>query len=237
VTAEASALRPQAKRLRPRDAATLLLVDRGGPEPRVLMGKRNPQMAFMPGKFVFPGGRVDPADRRVGLADDLTPEDLDRLMRRTTRATPSRCRALALAAIRETFEETGLAIGGGGPWPAPSGLPPVWQQFTGLGLLPAPGALTMIARAITPPGRPRRFDTRFFLADVAAVAGNIARDIGPDSELVELRWVTLDEAASLDIPVITQVILGDLKDRLAGRAADTVPFYFQRGNGFVREFV
>ena len=54
--------------VRPKDAATLILVDRGGQVPKVLLGKRHQGHKFMPGKFVFPGGRVDPADRRMPAA-------------------------------------------------------------------------------------------------------------------------------------------------------------------------
>ena len=51
--------------LRPKDAATLVLVKRDGREPRVLMGQRHGNMAFMANKYVFPGGRIDPADMRI----------------------------------------------------------------------------------------------------------------------------------------------------------------------------
>ncbi|HEY5130162.1 MAG TPA: NUDIX hydrolase, partial [Bradyrhizobium sp.] len=53
---------------RPVDAATLILVDRTVSTPKVLVGKRHDKVVFMPGKFVFPGGRVDKADNRVPVA-------------------------------------------------------------------------------------------------------------------------------------------------------------------------
>ncbi len=90
--------------LRPKDAATLVLVQRES-EPRVLMGRRHQGMAFMAGKYVFPGGRVDPGDQRVMVGSELRPDVLAKL---TGDTTPSRARGLALAAIRETFEETGI---------------------------------------------------------------------------------------------------------------------------------
>ncbi len=98
--------------VRPRDAATLILVRNDGASPRVLMGQRHANHKFMPNKFVFPGGRVDPADSRIRPVEDLRPE-VARLLLSRMRGTPSenRARALALAAIRETFEETGLAVG------------------------------------------------------------------------------------------------------------------------------
>ena len=109
---EAPGAAPKSRALRPRDAATLIIVDSTSGEPRVLLGRRRLDMAFMPGRYVFPGGRVDAADRQVAIADDLGPGELKKLMV-AMKGTPSeaRARALALAAVRETFEEAGLIIG------------------------------------------------------------------------------------------------------------------------------
>ncbi len=96
---------------RPRDAATLIVLDRTGPAPKVLMGRRHPNHKFMPGKFVFPGGRVEAGDRQMSVAGALDAHCERRLMTRVQRPSMQRARALALAAIRETFEETGLAFG------------------------------------------------------------------------------------------------------------------------------
>jgi 8-oxo-dGTP pyrophosphatase MutT (NUDIX family) len=221
------------------DAATLILMDTASRTPTVLMGRRNPNLQFMPGKFVFPGGRVDPGDRTMLAMGALAPRMEMRLMARTTRMTPQRCRAIAMAAIRETFEETGLMIGTaefGRPAKAPAG---VWTEFAEQGLLPTPDALTFVARAITPPKRPRRFDTRFFVAERRAVGGEVAREIGPGAELTELAWVSLDEAVKLDLPTITQVIIEELRQRMArGLSVDQpAPFYHERNRRFVRETV
>jgi 8-oxo-dGTP pyrophosphatase MutT (NUDIX family) len=228
-----------AANLRPVDAATLILMDSSGAAPRILMGKRNPNMKFMPGKYVFPGGRVDPADRAMLAMGAFSARTEARLMARATRMTAQRCRALAMAAIRETFEETGMMIGTaeyGPPERAPDG---TWREFADQGVHPTPDALIFVARAITPPKRPRRFDTRFFVADMAAVGGKVDRAFGPDAELTELAWVTLDDAVRLDLPVITQVIIEELRQRLArGLAAEQpVPFYYERNRRFVRETV
>jgi 8-oxo-dGTP pyrophosphatase MutT (NUDIX family) len=225
--------------LRPVDAATLILMDLKARKPKVLMGKRSMKLKFMPGKYVFPGGRVDAGDRTMPASGALAPRMEQRLMAQTTRMTPQRCRALAMAAIRETFEETGLMIGSaefGQPDKTPEG---VWREFADQGLFPTPDALTFVARAITPPKRPRRFDTRFFMAPLTAVGGKVERDIGPDAELTDLVWVDLTEAAKLDLPAITQVILVELMERLAlghGQHAP-VPFYYERHRRFVRETV
>jgi 8-oxo-dGTP pyrophosphatase MutT (NUDIX family) len=97
--------------VRPKDAATLILVDRSGPAPKVLLGKRHARHRFMPGKYVFPGGGVDPTDKHMSAATPLHPHAEMRLMQRFHKGSPARARALALAAVRETFEETGLLLG------------------------------------------------------------------------------------------------------------------------------
>src|SRR4051794_18484273 len=97
--------------VRPKDAATLILIDRTAKKPKVLMGRRHAGHKFMPGKFVFPGGRIEPGDRRMVATGALHPRIEDRLLARVQRPTSQRARALALAAIRETFEETGLLLG------------------------------------------------------------------------------------------------------------------------------
>ena len=201
--------------LRPRDAATLILVERterGGA--RVLMGKRHQQHKFMPGKFVFPGGRVEPEDRRMAAAGALDSHVEAKLNARVRRPSPHFARALALAAIRETFEETGLAIGvpdSGAPENSPPG---AWTRFAATGVTPALDAIDFLARAITPPGRPRRFDARFLIADASLIASRAEGAVHPEAELVELVWTPLDEALSLDLPGITRAALADLRQAL-----------------------
>ena len=222
---------------KPRDAATLILVDRAGKTPKVLMGKRHPDLKFMPGKFVFPGGRLDPADRKMCCAGALDSVIEEKLLARVQRPSVSRGRALALAAIRETFEETGLAIGTkeyGTPEEAPEG---VWAEFAAHGVFPTLDALHFVARAITPPRRPKRFDTRFFSADATAVAHKVEGVVGPDSELVELVWIPIAETDRLDLPAITRVVLKDLESRVAAGFSHRlpVPFYYERNMKFQRE--
>ncbi len=219
---------------RPRDAATLILIDRAPKAPSVLMGKRRHDLKFMPGKFVFPGGRVDPADGRMASADELNPVDRDRLVdRMRVRPSAHRARAIALAAIRETFEETGLLLGrqSGGDVPAPDA---AWKGFAEKRVLPELSKLTFVARAITPPRRPKRFDTRFFIADRQSVADEVGGIVGPDAELVELVWIPLAEAKTLDMPDITRVVLEEVDLRLAATRDVPVPFYAMRAGRFER---
>lgn len=221
---------------RPVDAATLILVDRSKRLPRVLMGKRSPNLKFMPGKLVFPGGRVDAGDRRMPVYGMLESETERRLLASVVRPSPARSRALALAAIRETFEETGLLIGTTEAG-APESVPPGWAAFSEAGVFPNLEALTLVARAITPPRLARRFDTRFFLADSSDIAHRIEGVVGPDSEFVELDWLTFAQARKVEIPNITRAIIEEVESRFeAGNSVRlAVPFYFMRRGRFHRE--
>ncbi len=224
--------------LRPRDAATLILIDNSAAIPKVLLGKRHHGHKFLPGKFVFPGGRLEPSDQRMPAARPLDRRAEERLMRAVRRPSPLKARALALAAIRETYEETGLLLGS--PASANPGTPPgPWSAFGQAGILPDLAAIHFVARAITPPRRPRRFDTRFFTADAGAIAHRIDGMIGPDAELVELVWMPLAQARHLDLPAITAVVLEELEARIAAglRHDLPVPFYQMRHRHFVRELL
>src|SRR5829696_1630757 len=134
--------------VRPKDAATLIIIDRDGPSPKVLMGRRHAVHKFMPGKFVFPGGRIEGGDRSMPVAGALHARAEAALLARVIRPSASRARALALAAIRETFEETGLILGTKEHGP-PEGVPEgPWGAFREHGVFPDLEALQVIARAI-----------------------------------------------------------------------------------------
>jgi 8-oxo-dGTP pyrophosphatase MutT (NUDIX family) len=119
-------------------------------------------------------------------------------------------RALALAAIRETFEETGLLLAQ--PVAGLAAGRGIWRDFRALGMLPDLAPLQFVARAITPPGRTRRFDARFFVADARSL---VSVDPGTGSgELDELAWFDWDSALGLDLPSITRAILHEVAVRL-----------------------
>jgi 8-oxo-dGTP pyrophosphatase MutT (NUDIX family) len=224
--------------LRPKDAATLILIDHSGPTPKVLLGKRHHGHRFMPGKFVFPGGGVEPADKRMPTARPLDRQAEQRLMRAVKRPSPVKARALALAAIRETYEETGLLLGA--PAHRTPGTPAgAWAAFGQAQILPDLAAIRFVARAITPPRRPRRFDTRFFAADAGTIAHRIDGMTGPGAELVELVWMPIGEARQLDMAAITAVVLEELELQIAsGQGHDRpVPFYQMLHRHFVRELL
>jgi 8-oxo-dGTP pyrophosphatase MutT (NUDIX family) len=180
-----------------RAAATVVLLRATPAGPAVLMGQRGAGAAFMPSKYVFPGGAVDATDVADGTANDT------RLTLHCPENAPSPA-ALQHAARRELHEETGL-------------------------ILPATAPLHFIFRAITPPGRSRRFDARFFMADAAHLTGNPDAFAG-DAELGHLHWVRLSETRNLDLPFITEVVLAEVASLSRGNDQPGVPFFDNSGD-------
>ena len=219
---------------RPRDAATMILIDRSEAMPKVLLGRRHARHTFMPDVFVFPGGRLDPADRLLPASGSLDPNIEARLMQRVKRPNKSKARALALTAVRECFEETGLLVGTRNP-EAPDNPGGRWHDIVENSIVPDLSSLHFIARAITPPRRPRRYDTRFFAADVDTVRHRVEGVTGPDAELIELVWLPIGDARGLDMPAITAVVLEELEARIRkGMGHDLpVPFYRMLNRRFV----
>jgi len=222
----------------PRDAATLMLIDRSGSEPKVLLGRRHAGHKFMPGKFVFPGGRIEALDRDMSAVSELHPDTQKKLNERVATPSAGYARAFALAAVREMAEETGLLLGVKRDDP-PATPGEIWAEFAKACVHPDLGQIHFIARAITPPRRPRRFDTRFLTADASAVAHKIEGVVGPESELVELVWVPIEQATHLDMPTITGIVLEELLARVeTGMGHDLpVPFYFMVEQQFFRELL
>ena len=221
---------------RPKDAATLILVDRSGPMPKVLVGRRHDKVVFMPGKFVFPGGRVDSSDHRVPVAAPIPGELEANLLKGSPKISSSRAKSLAVAAIREACEETGLCLGRKAD--AGARLEGPWKPFADAGLLPDPSGLFLIARAITPPGRVRRFDTRFFTADASAITHRVDGVVHADAELVELVWVEIGSQPLADLHPMTRNVLGELERRLATgplRHDAAVPFFHFYGGRMHRD--
>ncbi|MGH6959168.1 MAG: NUDIX hydrolase [Dongiaceae bacterium] len=214
--------RPRATR--PVDAAGLVLIREGRTGPEVLLGRRHRRAGFLPDIYVFPGGRLDPADATPsGFAEPLHPAVVDQL-RRGSRGRPAL--AFARAAVRETFEETGLLLGR--PVTAvrvpgasrASADKPIWQAFAANGFAPAFDALDFVCRAITPTYSKRRYNTRFFLADGSVIAG----DISGDGELEDLAWRPLAALAGLTIVDVTEFVLAEALRRWRQRCpAGTEP--------------
>jgi 8-oxo-dGTP pyrophosphatase MutT (NUDIX family) len=210
---------------RPRDAASLVLIRRASTGPEVLMGRRSAGHVFMPHRFVFPGGRVDPADHRVPAATALSAAVTARLGRGCRSA--ARPHALAIAAVRETYEETGLVIGR--PSAASARLDERhWAGFRAAGLAPALDRLVYVFRAVTPPGQVRRFDARFFLAELDAAAPDT---LAGNGELENVAWLPLAAALGLPLSEPTGLVLREVVARLeagAGAADRAVPVLLSR---------
>ncbi|GFE50325.1 DNA mismatch repair protein MutT [Roseobacter cerasinus] len=204
-----------------RDAATVIILRDRETIPRVLMGQRGAKAAFMPNKFVFPGGAVDTGDHAVPLASPLPTPCAERLREETP---TDLSQALTAAAIRELWEETGLVLGTPGAWPGT--IPPDWTEFAETGYQPSAAPLQFVFRALTPPGRPRRFDARFFLVEATDIMGDLDDFSRASDELSHLQWVKLRDARSFDMPFITEVVLSEIEARAANRAPPaSVPFF------------
>ncbi|WP_420410846.1 NUDIX hydrolase [Roseibium sp.] len=227
--------------IRPKDAATLLILDRtGSGDVKLLMGRRHMRHTFMPGKFVFPGGRVDPGDSRISNVLPYHPQVEAKLSEGLKNSkTAARVRAFALAAVRETYEEAGIFIGR----KSDSGLRlgTGFEEFSTRQIQPDLGGMRMIARAITPPQRPRRFDTRFLAIWADSIADQLPGGHGPSGELEDCAWLTFEEARQKELPLITTKILTDLEDRLNAdpelSPETPVPYYFFKKGRFERELI
>ncbi|MEM8630299.1 MAG: NUDIX hydrolase [Pseudomonadota bacterium] len=188
-----------------RDAATIIVVRRDGDRRSVLMGQRGKDATFMPGKFVFPGGAVDEDDSHVPVLRALSQVCHSRLQ---DGITPGLGAALIAAGIRELWEETGQILGQDARWDF---VPPKsWDSFARTGHRPDAGAMRFVFRAITPPGRPRRFDARFFAVDAAAFASDPDDFSRAQDELSHLQWVPLESTRDFDLPFITQIALAEV---------------------------
>lgn len=210
-----------------RDAACLLIVDLTKAEPKLLMGRRHANQVFLPNKWVFPGGRVEDEDRQFAarFPGTFSPADL-----------ADEIRPFALAGIRELFEETGLLIGSPGPLQDPSA---GWRTFALSGQTPEPAHLIPLARAITPPGRVRRYDTWFFMASTSALSTE--RGV-TDGELLDLDWFTLSEAGDLDLPNITRLVLDDVGAAIKNgpglrTSGEALPYYYSAKSSFRRDLI
>jgi 8-oxo-dGTP pyrophosphatase MutT (NUDIX family) len=168
----------------------------------VLMGRRAARHRFVPHHYVFPGGRLDRGDATASARTRL-PREVERTLQCNSRMA----HALAIAAVRETYEETGLALGAPGAWEL--------------------HRLEYWLRAITPSSSPIRFHARFFAAEAKHFKGQLRGN----GELLDLDWRPLDECLKLPIVDVTEFILRRLA---AGQRFDDVSlFSFRSGRVIV----
>ena len=205
------------KPVRPRDAASLVIVDATGAEPRILMGRRHAKMKFIPDAFVFPGGKLDAGDMLARPATTL--ESIEHF------GTEAKAQGLAMAAVRETFEETGLLLTRKGDVGGDGGTG--WEPFRTSGIAPDLGALKGLARAITPRQSPIRFHARFFMTSAEKLTGTLKGS----GELEELDWYPLSAALRLPVIDVTEFVLREVGGIFSGgiRRAQ-VPLYSYRNN-------
>lgn len=183
------------------------------------MGQRGAKAAFMPNKFVFPGGAIDAGDKEIELTAPLPTQCASRLGQHSKNDVTH---SAAVAAIRELWEETGLILGDTIPWVDP---PVDWSSFADAGFRPSAGALEFVFRAVTPPGRPRRFDARFFLTDAISLQGDPDDFSNASDELSHLQWIPLSQTRNFDLPFITQIVLREISAVLEmGGQIESVPF-------------
>lgn len=177
---------PRPHAVRPRHAASLIVYRGEGDDVSMLMGMRGAKHRFMPNRLVFPGGAVDRADLSTPSRTALS-QQTERLLRKN--ANERLAHGLGIAAARELHEETGLS----------------------LGVPPRLDVLHVLARAVTPPPSPIRFNARFFAVDARHVSG----ELGGDGELESLRYYPMQEALALDLAMPTRRVLERLQLWLA----------------------
>jgi 8-oxo-dGTP pyrophosphatase MutT (NUDIX family) len=189
-----------------RPAATVILWRHSSLGPQVLMGQRGEGAVFMPSKYVFPGGRVDPEDHAAARPGFLA-EDCVRRLRQLIPSDAPAPDVIVAAALRELTEETGL----------------------NLAAMDAP-SMRFVFRAITPPGKSRRFDARFLLAHADGLDGDGEDFTAASGELRHLHWLPLPEARALDLPFITEVVLAEVAALVSGVNQPGVPFFDNSGS-------
>lgn len=205
---ERSKRKELARAPRPRIASTIVLTHGPKDNPRILMGQRSSKHDFMPSVYVFPGGRVDRGDSYVDYTGELSPRT-ETIMEAAF--SPRKARAVVLASVRETYEETSLLLGE----PAPSmrnHRDPSWDAFREAGVKPTLDGIEVFGRAVTPPHRHKRFDAWFFIKHLDTPA---LPDIADSAELLNVGWFTFDEIAKLELQRATQMMLKVLEQYLA----------------------
>ena len=210
-----------------KNASTIVLLRRDEGETRILMGQRGSKAVFMPDKFVFPGGRVDDTDYNVPGIIRTSSEQISLL---NTNAPSDMADALTNAAIRELWEETGLVMGRTSL--DKHEVTPDWSGFFAQNFVPDASHLTYFFRAITPPGRPRRFDARFFLGEATGIVGDLDDFSGASGELSHLQWVNLQTARGFSLPFITEIVLSEVEDILSNPdSTRPIPFFSHDESG------
>jgi 8-oxo-dGTP pyrophosphatase MutT (NUDIX family) len=201
--------------VRPRDAASLILLRGEGVDLEVLAGRRPLHVKFMPGVHVFPGGAIDPPDRIAWGIETGT----DALGPRLARA--------ARAALRETWEEVGVLVGRpAASHAAPPAIRQIERAYRERGLVAGFDLLTYVGRAITPSHSNRRFNTRFFLGHGAHVFGEPASS----EELEDVRWYPVGPQLLESFRDVTRFMLARAIALRNGTATGASPLFYWAKN-------
>lgn len=213
--------------VRPKKASTIILWQGPRDNPRILMGQRAKRHDFMPSIYVFPGGRVDRADSYAGSIGEMSSRTKTVL---EAAYSPRQARALLLASVRETYEETSLMLGRK-DGSARNLNHKSYDAFREAGLTPDLSGIEVIGRAITPPARHKRFDTWFFAKDM-----NGQKNLGTSDshELLNVDWFTFKQIEDLKTHAATDTMLKVMR-RFLTQDNPPAKIFFMRLKG--REFI
>jgi 8-oxo-dGTP pyrophosphatase MutT (NUDIX family) len=206
--------------VKPRDAASLVIHRKHRGQHEVLMGRRGSKARFKPGVYVFPGGGLERSDYHARPLRQLDPAIVPQL---AVASSPRKADALAMAAVREAFEEAGLLFGS--PGQIGSVAHASWREFQRREVTPDLSELEFLGRAITPSFQPMRFHARFFSVAFERLTGELAGD----GELEDLRWIGIDEVHGLKMMIVQEMIMQTLKQRLNGLNAPPQRLFFNWG--------
>ncbi len=215
-----------------KNASTIILVRHLGAKKYILMGKRSSKASFMPGKYVFPGGGWEKSDRDVPVVQSMDIQQKRLLMMQTSFTHSHR---LGITAVRELWEETGLRLSSRGIF---SKYPGSWKDFFLDHQGPNLRNLKFFFRAVTPPGRSRRFDARFFFCDAKHIYDDLDNFDKASGELINLKWVTISHARCLALPKITQVVIEHLISVIKSTTDEVrIPFYSGGVDGMNKQYL
>jgi 8-oxo-dGTP pyrophosphatase MutT (NUDIX family) len=210
-------VRPRPTVVRPRDAASLILLRGEGEGLEVLVGRRSGRAKFLPGVYVFPGGGIDAPDRLPWSVESGAESLAPKLLR------------AARTALRETWEEVGVLVGcKAAPGSASHSLAeaPIERAYRAQGLAAAIDRLTYVGRAITPPHSSRRFNTRFFVGD----GGDVFGEPQASEELEDAGWHRLERSLLESFIDVTRFMLARALALRGGTASAEAPLFYWAKN-------
>ena len=192
--------------VKPKDAATVIIIKKEKNKSFVLMGQRPLKSRFMPGVYVFPGGVYEKEDSIATKYFNLPRINLSKKKIKTRSKRHSK--ALLLTAVRETAEETGLYLASRNNInkKIPLNMHKTWLKFVEKSYSPAIDKLIFFGRAITPSTLKMRFHARFFIAFSKDFLGKLHAN----KELENLDWFSLEDAKKKKIADVTEFMLNEI---------------------------